>query len=257
MPPRPPGSTLAATGGNRVRALLRGGGSGRRLLLLGVAGFLSVSALLAVGILLFGRFGETEGRILATTALLAGFGVLALPGAVLVDLGRLPALAGAVLVLDAAAASLALVALWTDGGDALGRSFGTAMVLLLAAAQTAALAARRRAGDPRPVVLLFRASTALALCAACLAVAAIWAGVDGGALPRVFGSLVVLDLLAVALQPILARASAAPAPIHVRLTVESGEQVDLMLRAPDFAAAAAKAIREVEREGRRVHALER
>ena len=47
-------------------------GSGKRIMLLAVAGLLSASALLAIGILLVGHFGKTEGRILATTALLGG-----------------------------------------------------------------------------------------------------------------------------------------------------------------------------------------
>jgi uncharacterized membrane protein required for colicin V production len=51
----------------------------RRGLLLGVAALLSATAALAVAILLFGDVGATEGRILTTTAVLAGSGVLALP----------------------------------------------------------------------------------------------------------------------------------------------------------------------------------
>ena len=62
--------------------------SGKRALLLAVAACLSVSALLAIGILLVGHFGETEVRILATTALLAGYGLLTLPATILLDQGR-------------------------------------------------------------------------------------------------------------------------------------------------------------------------
>jgi hypothetical protein len=50
--------------------------TGKRLVLLAVAGLLTAAAALAIGILLFGDFGSTEGRILATTALLAGYGLL-------------------------------------------------------------------------------------------------------------------------------------------------------------------------------------
>ena len=38
--------------------------SGRQIVLLGVAGLLSISGAIAIGILLFGDFGETEGRVL-------------------------------------------------------------------------------------------------------------------------------------------------------------------------------------------------
>lgn len=53
----------------------------RRALLAGIAASLTATALLAVGILLLGHFGETEGRILATPTP-SGFVVLELNGAV-------------------------------------------------------------------------------------------------------------------------------------------------------------------------------
>lgn len=240
-----------------MRGLARGGSQGRRLLLLGVAGLLCASALLAIGILLFGHFGRTEGRILATTALLGGFGLLALPAAILADRGTLRALVVAVVALDLAAASLALAALWSDApGEALGKTFGTALFLLLAVVQTAALAGRRRASDPNLVRALFRASVLLAALAAALLTGLVWSQPDGEAAGRAAGSLVVLDALAVALQPILARARPAPAPVHLRATVAGGERVELTIDAPDPASAAAKAIRALEREGRHVRLLE-
>jgi hypothetical protein len=83
-------------------------GSGKRFLLLAVAGLLSASALLAIGILLVGHFGETEGRILTMTALLAGYGLVALPSTMLLDQGRSTHLAFGGLVLAVVGASLAL-----------------------------------------------------------------------------------------------------------------------------------------------------
>lgn len=230
--------------------------SRRRILLLGVAGFLSLSALLAVGILLFGRFGETEGRILGTTALLAGYGLLALPAAILLDQRRLRGLAAASVALAVAAASLALVSVWSGGGsETVGKIVGTATVALAATAQTAALAARRRDADPGSARLLFPVSVALAAAAAGVLTAAMWTG-GGAGYGRIGGALVVLDALAVALQPLLARAQQTPAEVHLRLGVESGEEVELTLAAPDLATAAARAIRQLEREGRRVRTLE-
>ena len=69
--------------------------STRRLLLSAVAAVLTLTALLAIGILLFGRFGETEGRILGTTIFLALFGLLSLPAAILLDQKRLAGTRGA------------------------------------------------------------------------------------------------------------------------------------------------------------------
>ena len=76
---------------------------GRRSLLLAVAGLMCVAAALAIGILLLGDFGGTEGRILGTTLLLAVHGALAVPAAILWDQRRLGALAAACAGLAALA----------------------------------------------------------------------------------------------------------------------------------------------------------
>jgi hypothetical protein len=68
--------------------------------------------------------------------------------------------------------------------------------------------------------------------------------------------VIVLDVLAVALQPILARARPEATLVPLRLLLESGETRDVTVRAPDLAAAAASAIRQSEREGHRVVRLE-
>lgn len=232
--------------------------TGRQIVLLVVAALLSASALLAVGILLLGHFGETEGKILGTTAMLAGYTLLALPAAMLVDRRRLPALAATVVALAAIAAPLAITMLWwgDDPPEPLVRAFGTATVWLVAFTQTAALAVRRAERDPRSVVRLFRGSIGLVAVAASLATALIWSGEGGPGWGRLIGSLVVLDVLSVALQPILALARPRLEPTRLRLRLDSGDAVDLTLDAADVAAAAAKAIRTVEREGRRVVSLD-
>ena len=58
----------------------------RRLLLTAVAVSITATALLAIGVLLFGSFGETEGRILGSTMILAGYALLALPAGFLLTL---------------------------------------------------------------------------------------------------------------------------------------------------------------------------
>lgn len=99
--------------------------TGKRLVLLAVASLLTAAAALAIGILLFGDFGSTEGRILATTALLAGYGLMTLPAAILRDQRRAAGLTGALVALAVAAASLTTVAVWTDEADVLGKAIGT------------------------------------------------------------------------------------------------------------------------------------
>jgi hypothetical protein len=230
--------------------------TGKRLVLLAVAGLLTAAAALAIGILLFGDFGSTEGRILATTALLAGYGLLALPAAILRDQRRAAGLTAVVVALAVTAASLATVAVWTEAADVLGKAIGTANGWLVAVAIPAALTARRREHDARVVRRLFAASAALAVVLALMFTVLLWAEIDSERYGRIFGALLVLNVLLVALQPILARARPSAIVHRLRVRVASNESIDLTVEAPDLAAAAAKAILSVERDGHRVLGLE-
>ncbi|HVP76175.1 MAG TPA: hypothetical protein VMS63_09145 [Gaiellaceae bacterium] len=227
----------------------------KRVLLLGVAALLSLSALLAIAILLAGRFGSTQGKILGSTALLAGYGLVALPAAVLLDQGRCRRLALASASLAAAAAAVALAGVWS-GSETAGKAVGSLTAFALAGAQVSALVARRRERDPLLVRRLFAASCVTGLVAAASFAVFIWLQPSGNLFPRLFGSLLVLDLLLVALQPILARARPAGPVHHLTVRVESGEPVAVRIEGGDLAGAAAKAIRSVERDGRRVVGLE-
>ena len=214
--------------------------TGRRSLLLAVASLLTASAALAIAILLFGNFGETEGRILATTALLAAHGLLALPGAILLDQRRLRPLAAFVLALAASAATVNVASVWTeDPPAAVGKTSATLLAFLVASTQTAALTARRR-GRPRA---LFFASTADAFVVATTLAVVVWAEIDSESVARVLGALVVLDVLLVALQPILSRA-------------RRGISVTRLAVTKDAAAETVEAIRVIERQGRRVVRVE-
>lgn len=232
----------------------------RRILLLGVAVLLTASALLAVAILLIGRFGSVEGRILGTTALLGAFGILALPAAMLLDQERAHALAGALLALCLVAAGLAVtIVWWEDPGALLGKSTATACALAVAVAQTAALVARRGPFEPPLVRRLFLASTALVTTTVALVCWVIWTESGDGLTGRFLGALLVLDLLAAALQPILARARAAGVRVRMRITLAppagaAAEEVSADGR--DVAAAIAAGIRRAERDGARVVTIE-
>lgn len=230
--------------------------TGKRLVLLAVAGLLTGAAALAIGILLFGDFGSTEGRILATTALLAGYGLVTLPAAILRDRRQAAALTGTVVALAVAGASLATVAVWIDGGDVLGKAVGTVNGWLVAAVLPATLMLRRRENDQRVVRLLFVASSALVVVLALMFTALLWAEIDSERYGRIFGALVVLDVLLVALQPILARARPRSTVHRLRVAVAPDEWIGLTVEAPDLAAAASEAVRTVERDGHRILGLE-
>lgn len=236
----------------------RRGLSLRRALLTGIAASLTATALLAVGILLVGHFGETEGRILATTFLLAAYGLLALPGGLLLDRSRLRGLASAVLVLTGSGFAVAMTTVWwPDPPEELGKSVWTVSALAAAAAQAAALALRRRDRDPASVRRLYLVSSVLAVVVATLVSIAVWAELESALYFRVLGSLAVLDLLAVALQPVLALARPTSAVYRLRVLVEPDRELETTMSAPDFATAVARAIRSVDRDGGRVLRVER
>jgi hypothetical protein len=223
--------------------------AGSRALLLGIAGLLCGAAALAIGILLVGDFGGTEGRILATTFALAGYAVLALPAAHLRDHGRLPALAAACAGLAVTGAALSSVLVWSSGESELaGKAMGTVLVWLLAASQTAALVtwAYRR---------LFAASIVVAAVVASLFTLLLWAEIDSEGYGRVLGALVVLDVLLVALQPLLVRARRAEQPWTFRIGDAAGT-TELTVPAASLDEAAGRAIRVVEERGGRVRSLE-
>jgi len=221
--------------------------TGRRVLLLGVAALLSLSALLAIGILVVGRFGSVEARILGSTALLAGFGLVALPAVMLLDKERARVLAYVAAALPAFAAALALVVTWSrSDSEALGRSLGSATIVALAFAQLAAMTARRTERDDSLVRRLFAVSCGTGLLGAGVGVALLWIGPDNQRAPRLFGALLVLDLLLVALQPLLARARAGNVLRRITVVDASGDQLEFEVAARDVASAAARAIRSAE-----------
>jgi hypothetical protein len=231
----------------------------RRVLLLAVAALLTASALVAVAILLIGTFGTLQARILGSTALLAGYGILALPAAMLLDQGRARGLAAALVAVCAAAAGLALALVWQDDAPVwIGKSMITATAIAVAGALTAALAARRRDVDPPVVRTLFIASTILAAAAVALFSILMWAESleDNAGGFRILGVLAVLALLAAALQPLLARARAAGVQVRMRITVAPGATEEVSAEGRDAAAAVAAGIRRAERAGGRVVAVE-
>ncbi len=224
--------------------------TGRRALLLAVAALMCAAAALAIGILLFGDFGGTEGRILATTFLLAVHCALAVPAAILRDQRRLPGLAALVVVLATASAILNTVAVWWEAsGDRLGRTIGTVMIFLVVSVVVAALAAL-------PRHQLFLPSVVLGYAVATMATAALWTETERSGYLRVLGALAVLEVLLVTLQPVLLRLRREQVEWPLRISDTSGRTADVSVRATSLADAVARAVRSAEHSGRRVRTLE-
>jgi hypothetical protein len=228
----------------------RGKATRRTTLLLAVAAAMIAAAVLAIGILLFGDFGGTEGRILLTTVLLAVHGALAVPAAVLWDQRRLPVLAIACAVVVAVAAALNIVGVWwNDDSQTFGKLVGTAMFLAVPTVATTALATR-------PRHRLFLPSVGFMYLSAALAIGAVWSETEREGYLRVLGAAVVLAVLLVALQPLLLRVRRDEIERPLRVVDDAGRTVDVVVRADSLAEAAARAIRAAEREGRHVRSVE-
>lgn len=233
----------------------------RRLFLSGLVVSLVATAAIAIATLLLGEFGETEGRILLTTASISLFSLLSLPGGVLLEQGRRRGLAVADLVLAALGLLVALWVIWIawdDAGDAEWKSLVVVTSFALATTQAASVESRRRDRDPEWVVRLALVSHGTAaVTAAMISAAALWEVEDDGYY-RALGALAVANVLLVALQPVLRRMSGAPAAAHRFVcVVEGGRRVECERAERDFAGAVASAIRELERAGNRVVAIER
>lgn len=199
----------------------------RRLLLAALAA-LGLSAALAILILLFGEFGGTQVRILATTFSISGYSLLMLPGALLAERRRARALALGNLAWAGIAFVLVLVVIWVDSGsDTLGRLLGTATAVAFALAQMAATTVWRREGDSVALRRVFLAATVTVAALAALVVVALWAEPDSEAFVRVLAALAVLNVFLVVLQPLLRRLRGDDA---VTVVLEgTREQVDAAL----------------------------
>jgi hypothetical protein len=180
--------------------------SWKRRLLLAALVSVAASALLAIGILLFGEFDDTQVRILATTFSISVYTLLLLPGTLLWERRRSRPLALANIAAAIAAFTLIQGVIWvSDDDESLWRVAGTASVAALALAQVAGTSVRRRDDDRPGVIRAFAAASVTVAVVSLLVVYAIWREPDGETFYRVLAALAVLDVFLVVLQPILRR----------------------------------------------------
>ena len=229
----------------------------RRLLVLAVIASLAVTAALAIGILLLGDFGETEGRVLATTFAISVASLLALPGAQLIDQERALPLAWLTLALAAVAFVLFEHTIWSDDDSTAWKRVGIAVVFAVATTQIAALTSRLRADDRPAVRGVYYATVFLGVFLALLATTALWEEIEDDTFYRALAALAVLNVFLVVLQPLLRRLGGERARFRVRIEVKPGGAEEIELAGRDFAAALADGVRRAERGGGRVVRVER
>jgi hypothetical protein len=234
----------------------------RRVLLIATIAALSLTALIAIVALLAAEFGDTELRILATTA---GFGfasLLAMRGTVLLDQRRQQTLARAVIGLSALAFVVELWAVWIDSDDsAPWKSYVCVLAAATALAQIAGMIARRRPSDPPSIGPLVWAAGICAVVLALMAIGAAIAEIDEAGYYQLFGVVAVLDVLGIALQPVVRRLGGpAPAPgpptaDKFACVLADGRRIERDVGA-DLPDAVASALRDLQERNERVTRIE-
>jgi hypothetical protein len=238
----------------------------RRLLLIATVTALCLTALIAVVALLAAEFGETQLRILATTG---GFGLtslIAMRGTALLEQDRYAGLGRAVVGLSAVSFALELWAVWLDTDDpAAWKSYVCGISAAGALGQIAGTLARRRPTDPASIRPLGWAAGACALILAVMAWAAAIGEIDDAGFYQLFGVVAVLDVLAVALQPVVRRLGApagttaqrqeAPGPGRFVCVLADGRRITRDAGG-DLPNAVAEALRSLHGSGERVSRIE-
>jgi hypothetical protein len=233
----------------------------RRVLLVATIAALSLTALIAIVALLAAEFGETELRILATTA---GFGftsLLAMRGTVLLDQRRHQTLARTVIGLSALAFIVELWAVWIDSNSsAPWKSYVCVVAVATALAQIAGMIARRRATDPPSIATIVWASGTCAVVLALMAIAAAIAEIDSAGYYQLFGVVAVLDVLGIALQPVVRRlgapaASALPAADKFACVLADGRRIERDAGS-DLPTAVSSVLRELQDRNERITRIE-
>jgi len=207
--------------------------SWKRLLLIGALASLSITAALAIVLLLFGDLGPTEGRILGTTLAISIYSLLALPGTILVERRVAVQLGWATIVLAVVAFVAAVVAIWEVLDEEPGwKLAGIATALAAAGTQVSALTTRRRRDDSPWVRRVYVVACGLAVVLAALVIVAILAEIeDAETFYRVLGALAVLNVFLIVLQPLLRRLGSAPAEGLARVVLEgTPKQIEEALR---------------------------
>jgi hypothetical protein len=225
----------------------------RKLLLSAVVGALCLTAAIAVVILLSGDFDDTSWRILATTSAVSFFGLLGVPVGMLLERGRAVALARAGGALALAAFALTIAVIWHHWTNSVGKTWGVVLTLAVAAAQAAAVEARRRDTDTPAISLIVVGSMLSGGILAGMGVLAILTEIDDGTYYRALGAVAVIDVALLAIVAVLRRGAGPISQTH-RIRV-NGELIESPGR--DLASAVSAAIRTAEHEGKTVQRIER
>jgi FtsH-binding integral membrane protein len=195
----------------------------RRIFLLGAAGLASLAALVAIGAVVSGNFGETEGRIFATIATTFVAGSTALAAIAFLARGASPPLGYIGLALAVFGYLLWAEQIWAEhDSDRYWEFLGIVLAWTLAALIT--MTNRLLLHSPRLVRTLYPATAAMAgLAATTVTVMVLRENGDGW---QLFAIFVILAVLGEILAPILDRyAASGDAPAERVLGTVAGAAV--------------------------------
>jgi hypothetical protein len=173
---------------------------------------LCATAGLAILTLLLGDFGEMSWRIVATTAFISLYSLMALPGGSLLDRGTHTLLGSATLLACGVALLLAMNLVWADWHDSSDTSWklvGITTVIAGAFAQASATTWRRRPDDSATLVRIYGISLMTGFALALMIIYALLNEVEDATYYRFLGALAVANLLFAIVQPIIRRMAAA------------------------------------------------
>jgi hypothetical protein len=179
---------------------------------------LCATAGIAIITLLVGDFDETAGRIVATTAFMSLYSLMALPGGSLLDRGTHTSLGWATLLTCGIALLLAMNLVWADWRDTSETSWKLVAIATVIAgvfAQASATTWRRRSDDSATLVRLYGISLVTGFGLTLMIINALLNEVEDGTYYRFLGALAVANLLAALLQPVIRRMAPA-APEHAQ-----------------------------------------
>jgi hypothetical protein len=154
-------------------------------------------------------FGESEGaswKLLTTAVVLGLYGLLALPGARLLDQGESPILAWSAVLLAATSLLWAFRIVWggLDDSDGSWRMLVTLTACTTAVTQVCVTTGRRHETDPPLVTRLWGISNLLVYAVAGLLVVGSWNALGAGSLFwQAVCALAAVDFVTVLLQPVL------------------------------------------------------
>ena len=196
----------------------------RRIFLLGAPGLVSLPALVAIGTIVTGDLGETEGKIFATIAMTFVAGSTVIAGLACLARGSSRALGVAGVVLACAGFALWTAQVWGEF-DSEGYWKLVGLVTAWSLALLVVTTNRLMTSSPRLLRTVYPATAAAAFGAALVASVLLLLREQGDGW-QLFAVLLVLALLGEALAPILERyAAAEDRPAERVLGVVAGAEV--------------------------------